>query len=51
VLPDGAERDAVRARLQAANVVTRDTERGPMCADPSGNAIVLAIRDVSSEGS
>ena len=51
VLPDAAERDAVRARLQASNVVTRDTERGPMCADPSGNAIVLAIRDVSSEGS
>jgi catechol 2,3-dioxygenase len=43
VLPDGAERDAVRARLEAADAVTRDTDRGPMCDDPSGTAIVLAV--------
>jgi catechol 2,3-dioxygenase len=43
VLPDSAERDAVRARLEASGIVIRPTERGPMCDDPSGNAIVLAV--------
>jgi catechol 2,3-dioxygenase len=51
VLPDDAERDAVRARLEAADVATRDTDRGPMCADPSGNAILLAVPDMIPEGS
>ena len=43
VLPDTAAREEVRARLEASDVVTRDTELGPMCEDPSGNAIVLAV--------
>ena len=43
VLPDSTERDAVRARLEASDVATRDVERGPMYFDPSGNPIVLAI--------
>ena len=50
VLPDSAERDAVCARLRAADVVTRATERGPMCDDPSGNTIVLDVRDGVSGG-
>jgi catechol 2,3-dioxygenase len=49
VLPDPAARDEVLARLQAADVVTRDAALGPMCDDPSGNAIVLAVRDASTE--
>jgi catechol 2,3-dioxygenase len=43
VLPDAAARDAARARIEAAGGVTRDTELGPMCDDPSGNALVLAV--------
>jgi len=50
LLPDRAERDAVRARLEASDVATRDTEHGPMCADPSGNAIVLAVAGASTRG-
>ncbi|HET8756012.1 MAG TPA: VOC family protein [Solirubrobacteraceae bacterium] len=45
VLPNTAARDAVRARVEASGVVTRDTERGPLCEDPSGNPIVLAVAD------
>jgi catechol 2,3-dioxygenase len=44
-LPDNAEREAVRARLEASGVATRDSERGPMCDDPSGNAILLALAE------
>jgi catechol 2,3-dioxygenase len=43
VLPDAAARDEVRARLAASDVVMRDTQYGPMCDDPSGNALVLAV--------
>ena len=43
VLPDTAARDEVLARLEAADIVTRDTELGPMCDDPSGNTLVLAV--------
>jgi hypothetical protein len=43
VLPDTAARDELGARLEASDVVTRDTELGPMCDDPSGNALVLAV--------
>jgi catechol 2,3-dioxygenase len=49
VMPDDAAREAVRARLEAAGAATHDTERGPLCHDPSGNAIVLAVRDVVPE--
>jgi catechol 2,3-dioxygenase len=45
VLPGSAERDAVRARIEAAGGVARDTEDGPICDDPSGNAILLTIPD------
>jgi hypothetical protein len=41
----------VCARLNASHVVTRDAEGGRMCDDPSGNAILLAIRDSVPEGS
>jgi catechol 2,3-dioxygenase len=51
VLPGSAERNAVCARLNASHVVTRDAEGGRMCDDPSGNAILLAIRDSVPEGS
>lgn len=51
LLPDSAERDALRARLEASDVVTRDTERGPMCHDPSGNTILLAVDGMPSGGS
>lgn len=47
VLPDDAARDAVRARLEASDIVTRDTDHGPMCDDPSGNAILLAVSEDS----
>jgi catechol 2,3-dioxygenase len=43
VLPDAAARDAAQARVQAAGGEIRDTERGPTCEDPSGNALVLAV--------
>jgi catechol 2,3-dioxygenase len=43
VLPDAAARDEVRDRLAASDVVTRDTQYGPMCHDPSGNALVLTV--------
>jgi hypothetical protein len=33
----------VRARLAESGIVTRDSERGPMCDDPSGNTLVLAV--------
>jgi catechol 2,3-dioxygenase len=43
VLPDTAARDELRARLESSGVLTRDTELGPVCDDPSGNAVVLAV--------
>jgi catechol 2,3-dioxygenase len=43
VFPDAHTRDEVRARLAASGAVARDTEHGPMCDDPSGNALVLAV--------
>jgi catechol 2,3-dioxygenase len=47
VLPDEPGRDAVRARLEASDVVTRDTSHGSMCDDPSGNTILLAVSEQS----
>jgi len=49
VLPDTAARDEVRARLEASDVVTRDTELGPMCDDPSGNTLVFAANSEDIE--
>jgi catechol 2,3-dioxygenase len=43
VLPDTAARNEVRARLEAAGGIARETELGPVCEDPSGNAFVLAV--------
>jgi len=42
VLPDGAERDRVLARADAAGHV-EDGADGPIVRDPSGNALVLAL--------
>ena len=42
VLPDAAERDRVRARLEAAGDAPSDTPAGPVIRDPSGNALLLA---------
>jgi catechol 2,3-dioxygenase len=44
VLPDAAERDRVLARLDAAGHAVQDGADGPACVDPSGNALVLALR-------
>ncbi|HET7043967.1 MAG TPA: VOC family protein [Gaiellaceae bacterium] len=43
VLPDGAERDRVVARLEAAGHPVAEADGGPLVHDPSGNAIELAV--------
>jgi catechol 2,3-dioxygenase len=41
-LPSTEDREAVVARIEAAGLSTRETPRGPLVHDPSGNALVLA---------
>ena len=43
VLPDAAERDSVRERLEQAGHALEDSADGPRVRDPSGNALVLAL--------
>lgn len=44
VLSDAAERDRVLARLAAARRPVRDSGDGPVCEDPSGSVLLLAVR-------
>jgi len=44
VLPDLAERERILARLAAAGRPVRDSDDGPVCEDPSGSALLLAVR-------
>ena len=44
ILPDSAERDRVLGRLSPEAYASPETPAGPMVRDPSGNALVLAIR-------
>jgi catechol 2,3-dioxygenase len=43
VLPDATARDQILARLAAAGLPARDSPAGPVCDDPSGNALLLAL--------
>ncbi len=43
VLPDAAERDRVLARLAESARPLRDSAAGPVCDDPSGNALTLTV--------
>ena len=44
VLPDAAERSALLERLQRRGLTPETTDDGPLIRDPSGNALVLAVR-------
>ena len=44
VLPEAAERDRVLGRLDEAGHAAEETDDGPLVRDPSGNALVLALR-------
>lgn len=41
-LPSSEDREAVLGRIEAAGISARETPRGPVVHDPSGNALVLA---------
>jgi catechol 2,3-dioxygenase len=45
VLPDAVERERVIARVDAGGQVAEETIDGAMVRDPSGNALVLTLRD------
>jgi catechol 2,3-dioxygenase len=44
VLPDRSELGALLERLERGAVKTESTDAGPLVRDPSGNALVLALR-------
>jgi len=44
VLPELADRDDLLARLERRAVKIENTDAGPLVRDPSGNALVLALR-------
>jgi catechol 2,3-dioxygenase len=44
VLPDPSEREALLERLERGGVNAEHTDAGPLVRDPSGNALVLALR-------